>query len=88
MPLLWKGKHMKINVPLDWGMGRSKRVRPGDYDIDDPALLGYGQYLVDNGHATVIEEDKPKKPEVKAAKRPERKTARKVMEGVEPDAEL
>lgn len=34
-------------------------IEAGVYEIDDPALFGRGQYLVDNGHAVVIQE-KPK----------------------------
>ena len=30
-------------------------IAPGVYDIGDPALWGQGRYLVDNGHARVMD---------------------------------
>lgn len=46
----------RIRVLHDWGGVPSNfnRVAPGDYDIDDDALYGCGQYLLDNGHAIKI----------------------------------
>lgn len=41
-------------------VGSSHRAEPGEYNIDDPRLHGWGTYLVQNDHADVIEyEDEP-----------------------------
>lgn len=34
--------------------GDTRAIAPGEYDIDAPALHGWGGYLVKTGHATVI----------------------------------
>ena len=36
-------------------VGSPHRVEPGEYTIDDPRLHGWGNYLVQNDHADVIE---------------------------------
>ncbi|MFN8452024.1 MAG: hypothetical protein U0521_26380 [Anaerolineae bacterium] len=44
---------MRIRVNRDFG-GRitdERRIPPGEYALDDPALFGVGQYLLDNGFA-------------------------------------
>lgn len=45
-----------INLLHDYGGRRTNELRipPGLYKIDDPRLMGLGQYLVDSGHAVGI----------------------------------
>lgn len=48
---------MRIRVNRDFG-GRitdERRIPPGEYALDDPALFGVGQYLLDNGFAEMLE---------------------------------
>ena len=35
--------------------GSPVQIPPGDYHIDDKALNGWGPYLVDTGHASVVD---------------------------------
>lgn len=68
----------KIVVTRIWQQGYSKHIRLGEYEIDDIRLLGKGQYLVDNGFATIIEDDKPiEKVEEKPVKQKRKATRRK-----------
>ncbi len=55
---------MRIKVLYNYGgaMTHEARIQPGEYDIDAPELFGAGRYLVENGHATVIENDTPPEP--------------------------
>lgn len=74
---------MRIKVTRIWQQGYSRRIALGEYEIDDPRLLSKGQYLVDNGFAEIIEQEKPKvepKVELEQDTRPKRKkrNARKV----------
>lgn len=49
---------MKIELLHDYGgvrVPRGQRLQPGIYELDAPELFGLGQYLVDTGHARVIE---------------------------------
>lgn len=52
---------MKIEVLENYGGQRTqeRRVLPGVYDVDDPALFGVGEYLLEVGKAVVIEADAP-----------------------------
>lgn len=45
-----------IRVLHDYGGAntRERRIEPGDYASDDPALFGLAEYLVENNHAIVI----------------------------------
>lgn len=38
---------------------QSRRVWPGEYDLNDPLLFGVGQSLLDTGYAVVVEGDAP-----------------------------
>lgn len=48
---------MHIRVLRDFGgrLTNEQRILPGDYALDDPALLGVGQYLLDNGFAAALD---------------------------------
>lgn len=35
---------------------QERRIQPGVYDVDSPALFGLAQYLVDNGHAVEVKQ--------------------------------
>lgn len=51
---------MRIRVLINWGAaGSLRRVLPGEYDINDPALMGMGLVIVAEGHAIVIEDAAP-----------------------------
>ncbi len=56
---------MKIEVLENYGGQRTqeRRVLPGVYNVDDPALFGVGEYLLEVGKAIVIEADTPALPE-------------------------
>lgn len=52
---------MRIQVIRDFA-GRltgERRIFPGEYALEDPALFGAGQYLLDNGFAVVIGAPEP-----------------------------
>ena len=53
---------MLIHLDRDYRGAKTNEVpiMAGDYEIDEPALLGLGQYLLDNRHATIVEGDEPK----------------------------
>ena len=50
---------MKIKVHSFYQDIKGNKVKAGEYDSAD-LKNGIAQYLVDNGHAVVIEEPKPK----------------------------
>lgn len=47
---------MTIEVLHDYGgqPTQGRRILPGKYDYDDPALFGLAGYLVNNGHAVYV----------------------------------
>lgn len=51
--------HIHLEGYYRGGPSGFRQIAPGVYDINDEALYGCGQYLVDTGHATVIP-DRPK----------------------------
>lgn len=52
---------MRIYVNHDYRGARTglQIIPKGEYDADDPQLYGLAQYLVENGHARVTEDDPP-----------------------------
>jgi len=52
---------MIINVLINYGgtNTQERRIKPGLYAIDDPALYGVGAYLLTTGQAVVVEVDPP-----------------------------
>jgi hypothetical protein len=59
---------MRIQVLINYG-GRNtgeQRIKPGEYDADDPRVYGIADYLVANGHARVIAVDPPPVADVEA----------------------
>lgn len=52
---------MTIRVLHNYGGRNTKeqRILPGEYAIDDPALFGVADYLVENGHAVAVQSVKP-----------------------------
>lgn len=52
---------MKIKLLLNYGGWNTneRRILPGVYDSDDPALFGLADYLVENKHAVVVEDETP-----------------------------
>lgn len=59
---------MRINLLGNYGGQRTgeKRILPGEYDSEDPAIFGLADYLVENGHAVVIGELPPIVPDADA----------------------
>lgn len=82
---------MKIQVTRDFAgrLTKERRILPGVYDSEDPALMGLADYLAENGFAvwvyeeTVIEDklipvNPPAKPAPpKASRKPTKAKARK-----------
>lgn len=52
-------KVTRIYLPNRYRDTDGLRIEPGEYDINDDALRGKGQYLVDTRHAFVIESAEP-----------------------------
>jgi len=50
---------MKINVLRNYGCWNTneRRILPGVYEAGDERLFGLAEYLVDNGHAVVTEDE-------------------------------
>ena len=48
---------MRIIVLRNYGGSRTqeRRILPGEYDSEDAALFGLADYLVENGHAVIVE---------------------------------
>jgi hypothetical protein len=47
-----------VRVLHDYGgtPTRERRIQPGVYLVDDPALFGIADYLVANGHAVYVQD--------------------------------
>lgn len=52
---------MKIELLINFGgvPTNELRILPGIYDADDERLFGITEYLLDNGHAVVVDDDVP-----------------------------
>lgn len=52
---------MRIEVLKNFGgvLTNEKRILPGVYDSSDPRLFGVADYLVEHGHARVVEDSIP-----------------------------
>lgn len=48
---------MRIRVLMNYGgfNTQERRIVPGEYDVNDPALFGAADYLVQHGHAVPVE---------------------------------
>lgn len=50
----------RIRVLHNYGSAATPaRIVPGEYELDDPRLFEQGRYLLENGHAEIVDEHEP-----------------------------